>query len=190
MRAYAIIALSIALLLNFALTQEGLTMDKKGNLATAYYAGGCFWGVEYLFEHKEGVISATSGYMGGTLDHPTYHDVSHKNTGHIETVKIEYNSSKVSFEELTKFFFEIHDPTQDNGQGPDIGDQYASAIFYENEEEKTTINKLIDILKTKGYNVVTKVIPVVTFWNAEDYHQNYYDKKKSQPYCHAYKKKF
>ena len=93
-------------------------------------------------------------------------------------------------EKLVKFFFEIHDPTQVNGQGPDIGKQYLSAIFYKNDAEKKIIKKLIDILKNKGYKIVTKVLPDDTFWKAEEYHQNYYDKKKQQPYCHVYKKKF
>ena len=128
--------------------------------------------------------------MGGSLTNPTYNDVSQGNTGHIEAVKVVYDPAQVNYEELTKFFFEIHDPTQENRQGPDIGDQYASAIFYKNEEEQKIITKLINILKTKGYEIVTKIIPATTFWDAEDYHQDYYDKKKTQPYCHAYKKKF
>lgn len=159
-------------------------------IAKAYFAGGCFWGVEYLFEHKDGVISAVSGYMGGSMANPSYQDVTHGNTGHLEAVEITYDAGKVSYENLAKFFFEIHDPTQVDGQGPDIGERYLSAVFYKNDDEKKTIHKLIDILKTKGYKVVTKVLPAGTFWKAEDYHQDYYDKKKQQPYCHVYKKKF
>jgi peptide methionine sulfoxide reductase msrA/msrB len=158
--------------------------------AKAHFAGGCFWGVEYLFEHKEGVISAVSGYMGGSTKNPSYQDVINGNTGHLEVVEVTYDPTKVSYENLAKFFFEIHDPTQVNGQGPDIGEQYLSAIFYNNVDEKKTVNKLIDILKTKGYKVVTKVLPAGIFWKAEEYHQNYYDTKKQQPYCHVYKKKF
>jgi peptide methionine sulfoxide reductase msrA/msrB len=190
MRIHIVMALSISLLFNLFLFSEGITMDKKENLSTAYFAGGCFWGVEYLFEHKNGVISATSGYMGGSWDNPTYKDVSYKKTGHIETVKVIYDPVIIGYEELTKFFFEIHDPTQYNGQGPDIGNQYISAIFHKTDKEKEIIVRLIDILKTKGYEIATKVIPAETFWEAEDYHQDYYDRKKSQPYCHAYKKKF
>ena len=156
----------------------------------AYFAGGCFWGVEYLFEHKEGVISAVSGYMGGSMKDPSYQDVSYGNTGHLEVVEVTYDASKVSYEELVKFFFEIHDPTQTDGQGPDIGEQYISAIFFNNADEKKIAHQLIDILKTKGYKVVTKVLPASTFWKAEEYHQNYYDNKKKKPYCHVYKKKF
>ncbi len=165
--------------------------DKENpHTAQAYFAGGCFWGVEYLFEHKDGVISAVSGYMGGSLENPSYQDVSYGNTGHLEVVEITYDAGKVSYEDLAKFFFEIHDPTQANGQGPDIGEQYLSVIFYNNEDEKMTAHKLIDVLKNKGYKVVTKVFPAGTFWKAEEYHQNYYVKKKQQPYCHVYKKKF
>ncbi|MBF0227539.1 MAG: bifunctional methionine sulfoxide reductase B/A protein [Desulfobacterales bacterium] len=159
-------------------------------IAKAYFAGGCFWGVEYLFEHKDGVISAISGYMGGSAQNPSYKDVSRGNTGHLEAVEVTYYINKISYENLAKFFFEIHDPTQANGQGPDIGEQYLSAIFYNDEAEKRMAYKLIDVLKNKGYNIVTKVIPKSTFWKAEEYHQNYYDNKKKQPYCHVYKKRF
>ena len=158
--------------------------------AKAYFAGGCFWGVEYHFEHKDGIISAKSGYMGGSMENPSYQDVCYKKTGHLEVVEVIYDTRKVNYEDLAKFFFEIHDPTQANGQGPDIGEQYQSAIFYNNDDEKKTAHKLINTLKTKGYKVVTKVLPVSTFWKAEDYHQNYYDKKKQQPYCNVYQKKF
>ncbi len=158
--------------------------------AKAYFAGGCFWGIEYLFEHKEGVISATSGYMGGTLSDPSYRNVTSGKTGHLETVEIIYDSTKVSYEELAKFFFEIHDPAQANGQGPDIGSQYLSAVFYKNDSEKETAQKLIGILNHKGYKIATLLLPSQTFWVAEDYHQDYYDRKKQKPYCHLYKKKF
>jgi peptide methionine sulfoxide reductase msrA/msrB len=156
----------------------------------AYYAAGCFWGVEHLFQQKEGVVDAVSGYMGGEMNDPTYQDVLTGRTGHLEAVEITYNPALVSYEELTKFFFEIHDPTQANGQGPDIGPQYLSAVFYSSEEEKKTAEELISILKEKGYAVVTKLIPAETFWIAEEYHQDYYVKKNQQPYCHFYQKKF
>ena len=158
--------------------------------AKAYYAGGCFWGVEHLFQSKPGVLNAVSGYMGGTVDNPSYKEVVTGRTGHLEAVEITYDPSLVSFEELTKFFFEIHDPTQANGQGPDIGPQYLSAVFYGSEEEKDITLALIDLLKGKGYDVVTQVLPIVKFWVAEDYHQDYYVKKNQQPYCHIYQKKF
>lgn len=159
---------------------------KEPHISKAYFAGGCFWGVDYLFGHKEGVISTISGYMGGSMANPSYRDVTKGNTGHLEVVEITYDTTKVNYENLVKLFFEIHDPTQIDGQGPDIGSQYLSTIFYENDAE----NKIIDILKTKGYEIITKVLPADTFWKAEEYHQDYYDKKKQQPYCHIYKKKF
>ena len=160
------------------------------SMAKAYFAGGCFWGMEYLFEHKDGVISATSGYMGGSLSDPSYRDVTSGETGHLETVEIIYNPAEVSYEELAKFFFEIHDPTQTNGQGPDIGSQYLSAVFFQNNSEKETVQKLIDMLNDKGYDIATRLIPAQTFWTAEDYHQNHYDRNQQKPYCHIYKKKF
>lgn len=160
------------------------------NSAKAYYAGGCFWGVEHLFQTKDGVLDAVSGYMGGSLENPTYQDVLTGTTGHLEAVEITYDPEIVSFEELTKFFFEIHDPTQTNGQGPDIGAQYLSAVFFGSQEERVIAEKLVDLLKEKGFDVATKLIPAEKFWTAEDYHQDYYVKKNQQPYCHVYKKKF
>ncbi len=162
-----------------------MTENKK-----AYFAGGCFWGVEHLFQGKEGVITAVSGYMGGSMDSPTYQDVLAGTTGHLEAVEITYDPNQVSYEELTKFFFEIHDPTQANGQGSDIGPQYLSAVFFSNEEEREITRELIDILKSKGYEVATRLIPAERFWTAEEYHQDYYQKKNQQPYCHLYQKKF
>jgi peptide methionine sulfoxide reductase msrA/msrB len=164
--------------------------EKPAKMAYAYFAGGCFWGVEYLFESKEGVTSAVSGYMGGSTKDPTYDEVCSGGTGHLETVRVEYDPEKVSYEELARFFFEIHDPTQAGGQGPDIGSQYHSAVFYQTEEERETVEKLIGILKDKGYRVVTKVVPAGEFWKAEDYHQDYYERKGHRPYCHAYEKRF
>ena len=163
---------------------------EKANVKKAYFAGGCFWGVEYFFEREEGVISATSGYMGGALNNPTYEDVVNKYTGHLEVVEVTYDENRVSYEDLAKLFFEIHDPTQANGQGPDIGEQYRSAIFVNNKEDKETAYRLIDILKKKGYHIVTNVLPVSIFWKAEEYHQDYYSKSNKKPYCHRYTKRF
>ena len=157
---------------------------------TAYFAGGCFWGVEYYMEQAEGVISVTSGYMGGSLDNPTYEDVCSHTTGYAETVQIVYQPSKTNFETLARLFFEIHDPTQLNHQGPDMGDQYRSEIFYRSVEQKDITEKLISILKQKGYDVVTLVSPVRKFWKAESYHQDHYERKGGTPYCHARVKRF
>ena len=161
-------------------------------IKSAYFAGGCFWGVEYYFEKLNGVQSAISGYMGGHLENPTYKDICTGNTGHFEVVQVNYDSNIIGYEDLAKLFFEIHDSTQSNGQGPDIGTQYLSAIFYENENEKTISNKLINILKNNGYDVVTRLILKndTIFYEAEDYHQNYYFVHNKIPYCHSYKKKF
>ena len=165
------------------------SMDNN-NLLTAYYAGGCFWGLEFLFEKLDGVISAKSGYMGGFINNPTYKQVCYEKTGHLEAVEVLYDSSIINYKDLTKYFFEIHDPTQSNGQGPDIGEQYLSAIFYNNKYEKELSIKLINVLKNKGYNIATNLFPYKTFWEAEEYHQNYYKKKSGTPYCHFYRKRF
>ncbi|MEM4282573.1 MAG: peptide-methionine (S)-S-oxide reductase MsrA [Candidatus Woesearchaeota archaeon] len=156
----------------------------------AYFAGGCFWGLEYLLKSYKGVISTRVGYMGGHKDNPTYEDVCSGKTGHLETVEVSYDRSKTNFEGLAKFFFEIHDPTQVNRQGPDIGEQYQSAIFYVNEKQKQVSKKLIAILKSKGYRIATRLRKAKTFWPAEDYHQNYYKRSGKKPYCHFYTKRF
>lgn len=156
----------------------------------AIFAGGCFWGVEHYFDGKEGVISAISGYIGGTKKNPTYQEVCSGTTGHVEAVEVVFDPTIVSYEELARLFFEIHDPTQVNRQGPDIGYQYRSAVFYTNEEQKKIAEKLIDILKKKGYKVATTVEKASEFWVAEDYHQDYYANTGKQPYCHFYQKRF
>lgn len=157
---------------------------------TAYFASGCFWGTEYYFEHAKGVLSAIPGYTGGTKENPTYKEVSTGMTGHAETVMVVFDPSKTTYEELAKLFFETHDPGQENRQGPDVGTQYRSAIFYRNEEQKATAEKLIRTLRDKGYKVVTEVSPAGKFWKAENYHQDYYENSGGSPYCHVYKKKF
>ncbi len=156
----------------------------------AYFAGGCFWGVEHLFQGKPGVVEAVSGYMGGKMENPTYEQVCSKTTGHLETVEVTYDPEQISYEELARYFFEIHDPTQADGQGPDIGPQYLSAVFYSTAEEREIAEKLIEILKGKGYPVITKLVPADKFWEAEDYHQDYYIRKNQQPYCHRYQSRF
>ena len=156
----------------------------------AYFAGGCFWGVEFYLEKMNGVKEVTSGFMGGDTKHPTYYDVVRKDTGHIETVEVVYDPTVVSYEALAKMFFEIHDPTQVDGQGPDIGSQYLSAIFVNTTQERKTIEKLIKLLEDKGLEIVTKIIPKAPFYSAEAYHQDYYERKGSTPYCHRRIKRF
>jgi len=164
--------------------------ENSQNRARAYFAGGCFWGVEYHFESVPGVLDAESGYMGGTAKNPTYEQVCAKRTGHAETVRVTYDPTRVDYERLARLFFEIHDPTQLDRQGPDVGDQYRSAVFYANDEQKATAEKLIGLLKAKGYAVVTRVEPAGRFYPAEDYHQDYYEKKGSEPYCHFRTRRF
>ncbi|SDC32603.1 bifunctional methionine sulfoxide reductase B/A protein [Geotoga petraea] len=150
----------------------------------AIFAGGCFWGVEQLFKEKEGVVDTRVGYTGGRTKNPTYDQVCMGFTGHAEAVEVIYDTEKTSYEELTKLFFEIHDFTQKNRQGPDIGKQYRSAIFYTDEEQKKTAEKIINELESKDFNVETKVEEASTFYVAEEYHQDYYKKTGKQPYCH------
>lgn len=158
--------------------------------ATAIFAGGCFWGVEYMLSKVPGVLKVESGYIGGTTENPTYEEVCSHRTGHAEAVRVVFDPAKVSYETLARLFFEIHDPTQENGQGPDLGDQYRSEIFYTSPAQQATAEELIAELRRKGYDVVTQVTPAGRFWPAEDYHQRYYERKGTQPYCHAYTKRF
>ena len=157
---------------------------------TAIFAGGCFWGVEYYFAKAPGVIETTVGYIGGSKTNPTYQEVCSGTTGHVEATQIIFDPSKTNYEELAKLFFEIHDFTQIDRQGPDIGEQYKSEIFYLNDEQKNTAESLIKKLSDMSYIVATKLTPATKFWKAENYHQDYYKNKGGMPYCHAYKKKF
>jgi peptide methionine sulfoxide reductase msrA/msrB len=157
---------------------------------TAIFAGGCFWGVEYYMKKEPGVISTTVGYTGGTKENPTYEEVCAHVTGHVEAIEVVFDPEKTSFEKIARLFFEIHDPTQANGQGPDIGEQYISVVFYRNEEQKAIAEKLIGLLRQKGYKIATKLVPAAKFWNAENYHQDYYENQGTLPYCHGYTKRF
>ena len=173
-----------------SLSLNFIPFGKAQKLQNAYFAGGCFWGVEYFFQNTKGVKSTRVGYMGGHKPSPTYKEVCSGTTGHTETLEVVYDPSFTSFENLAKLFFETHDPTQFNRQGPDIGQQYRSAIFYTDDQQKETAEKLINILKKKGYNVVTELAKADKFWEAEEYHQLYYNKNNGKPYCHIYKKLF
>lgn len=156
----------------------------------AIFAAGCFWGVEYYLKKLPGVIKTEVGYIGGKKDNPSYEDVCSGKTGHYEALRVVFDKALLNYEQLTQYFFEIHDPSQSNGQGPDIGSQYLSAIFYYNEKQKNTALRLIQILNQHGYVVATKLLPVTIFWAAEGYHQDYYQKTGKNPYCHHYVKKF
>jgi len=163
---------------------------QKAATDTAIFAGGCFWGVEYFMDKVPGVISTEVGYIGGRGDKPTYEEVSSHKTGYAEAVRIIFDPKKTNYENVAKLFFEIHDPTQLNRQGPDIGDQYRSAVFYLNMEQKSTAEKLVGVLRIKGFDVATIIVPATKFWKAEEYHQQYYAKENGTPYCHAYVKRF
>ncbi len=157
---------------------------------TAIFASGCFWGTEYHFEKKKGVISTKAGFTGGSKDNVTYEEVCSGTTGHAEAVEVVFDPSVITYEELARLYFNTHDPTQLNRQGPDIGTQYRTEIFYTTDAQKKTAEKLIKILKDKGLNVVTVLSKSGKFWEAEKYHQNYYRKKGGTPYCHIYQDKF
>lgn len=167
------------------------TAEYAENYTVAVFASGCYWGTEYWFEKAEGVVATTVGYAGGTVTNPSYREVCTGSTGHAESVRVFYNPNKISYENLVKLFFETHDPTQMNGQGPDIGTQYRSVIFYSTPEQLATAEKVSTILREKGYQLATKIEPLTHFYPEQDpYHQKYYDKQGTQPYCHIYQKKF
>jgi peptide methionine sulfoxide reductase msrA/msrB len=161
-----------------------------GRYGTAIFAGGCFWGVDYYLKKAPGVVSVTSGYTGGTVKNPTYQEVCTGNTGHAEAVKVVYDPQKTTYDKLLRLFLEIHDPTQVGGQGPDIGDQYRSEIFYLNDEQKNIAQTDFNILRTKGYKIATALTKASEFYPAEAYHQDYYFKNGKTPYCHKYTQRF
>lgn len=165
-------------------------MNTKTTTEIAIFAGGCFWGVEHLLQKQNGVESVESGYIGGEVENPTYEQVRSKTTGHAEAVRVVFDPTKVSYEDIAKLFFEIHDFTQTDGQGYDLGPQYRSEIFYLTEQQKEVAENLISQLEKMGYKVSTKVTLASKFYSAEDYHQDYYEIKGGEPDCHMYKKVF
>ncbi len=156
----------------------------------AIFASGCFWGTEYYLQKEDGVISTTVGYIGGETENPTYQEVCNKNTGHAEAVEVIFDPQLISYEKLTKLFFETHDPTQVDRQGPDIGNQYRSEIFYTNDEQRDIATKLKNILMEKGLDVATNITSATTFYPGEKYHQDYYQNNGNLPYCHRYIERF
>lgn len=156
----------------------------KNQIAT--FAGGCFWCTEAIYKQLKGVLKVTSGYSGGWMENPTYRDVSNGQTGHAEAIQIEFDPNVISFETILEIFFKLHNPTTPNRQGNDIGPQYRSAVFYHDEMQK----KVAERIKTNVYSekiykdpIVTEITAFTNFYPAEDYHQRYYEKNASQPYC-------
>lgn len=161
------------------------TSAELADYSKAYFASGCFWCVEAIFESVRGVEEAVSGYAGGDEPNPTYEQVSSGRTGHAEAVEVYYDPDLVSFETLVEVFYGSHDPTTVNGQAPDFGTQYRSMIFYQNEEEKKIAEDYKAQLEASGkYNqpIATEIVPFTKFWEAEDYHQDYEKKNPNQPY--------
>ena len=156
----------------------------------AIFAAGCFWGVQHQFQRVNGVLNTIVGYTGGFEENPQYTEVRAHQTHHVEAIIVDYDADIVSYEDLCKVFFEIHDPAQTNGVGPDIGPQYRSEIFYFNKEQKLIAESVITLLRSKGYEVNTLLRPAEKFWVGEEYHQHYYDKTGGEPYCHIRVKKF
>ena len=173
-----------------SISMEFVPAENKTNLQTAIFASGCFWGVEYYFSKFDGVVSAAAGYTGGKVKNPTYEQVCTGKTGHAEAVRVVFDPSKTTYLDLAKLYFETHDFTQLNRQGPDIGTQYRSEIFYTDDGQKQVAEKLIKQLKAKGYDVKTALNKAGKFYEAEDYHQDYFQKKGKTPTCHIYKKIF
>jgi peptide methionine sulfoxide reductase msrA/msrB len=161
--------------------------DRNGR---AIFASGCFWGTEYWMQRAPGVLATRVGYTGGTLENPTYRDVCGGGTGHAEAVEVIFDPAVTDYAALVRLFFETHDPSQVDRQGPDVGSQYRSEIFFIGEDQKKIAEAIIGELRDMGHAVVTRLTPAGPFWEAELYHQDYYQKKNGTPYCHTYVRKF
>lgn len=161
--------------------QKGITMSQNEQ---ATFGAGCFWCVEAVFQRLPGVVSVMPGYAGGTKANPTYEQVCTGKTGHAEVAQITFDPSKISYGKLLEVFWEVHDPTTMNRQGADVGAQYRSAIFYQNEKQKLAAEKSkAEAQKLFDDQIVTEIKPLTAFYKAEDYHQNYYNNNSNAPYC-------
>jgi peptide-methionine (S)-S-oxide reductase len=164
--------------------KETMNTAKSTNTELATFGGGCFWCIEAVYERYDGIISAISGYAGGQKKNPTYREVTTGTTGHAEVVQIEYDPAKISYEKLLDIFWKAHDPTTPNRQGADIGTQYRSIILYHNEEQKRIAEKSkADAAGEFSDPIVTEIQPLEDFYEAEDYHQDYYDNNPYAGYC-------
>lgn len=176
----------MSLLLSGSLMAQNKNVNATSKSDTVTLGGGCYWCVEAVYEQLDGVIKVESGFSGGTIKNPSYREVCNGTTGHAEVVQITFDNTKTSIEEIFKVFFTVHDPTTLNRQGADEGTQYRSVIFYRNNEQYKIATGIIAALnKEKVYAkpVVTQVAPFTVFYKAEDYHQNYYELNKEEPYC-------
>lgn len=163
-----------------------LKESNKNDLDTATFGAGCFWCVEAVFQNLTGVESVASGYSGGNIKNPSYKEICTGRTGHAEVIQLTYDPKKISFPELLEAFWQTHDPTTLNRQGNDVGTQYRSVIFYHTLEQKELAEKYKKELDASGaFNdpIVTEISPIINFYTAEDYHQNYFNENQDQPYC-------
>jgi peptide-methionine (S)-S-oxide reductase len=152
----------------------------------ATFGAGCFWGVEYVFRRVPGVVDVQVGYTGGLTKNPTYPEVCSHTTGHAEVAQVTFDNERVSFDQLLDVFWALHDPTQVNRQGPDIGDQYRSAIFTHSPEQQTAAETSKQRAQARfSKPIATEIVPLTTFYPAENYHQAYYEKNGHEPYCHV-----
>ena len=187
-RRFACLALGALALMSPAAADPQPGADSQPKFAKATFAGGCFWCTEAVYAELKGVRSVTSGYIGGKVPNPTYKDVCTGLTGHAEAIEIEYDPAAVSFEKLLEVFFATHDPTSLNRQGADVGTQYRSGIFYHDDEQKRSAERVIaglDAAKAFPRKIVTEVTKATTFYPAEGYHQDYFAKNPADRYCNA-----
>ena len=186
MKRMTLFVASVAMFITVATLAAAGGDSEKPEIETAVLAGGCFWGVEAVFEHLNGVVNVESGYSGGKADTAQYYTVGTGTTGHAESVRIEYDTGLIDFEVLLEVFFSVaHDPTQLNYQGPDMGTEYRSVVFYANKEQKRITERFIRELDAKGIfgmPIVTQVVPFEAFYAAEDYHQDFLRLNPTHPY--------